>query len=131
LSKAKDNGAQSLENSNGNNPSPQDFRNLGADFGVSNYDQPYNNTTSFVWSLPFGTGRQWASNASPLTNALIGGWEIAGINSVYAGEPVTFTYTPGATVIVSGIAQDFRGANNYRPNVTCDPMASASDRHDQ
>lgn len=41
---------------------------------------------------------------------------------------MTFTYTPGATFIVSGIAQDFRGANNYRPNVTCDPMASASDR---
>jgi len=33
---------------------------------------------------------------------------------------VTFTYTPGATFVVSGIAQDFRGANNYRPNVTCD-----------
>jgi hypothetical protein len=128
LSKAKDNGSQSLENSNGNNPSPQDFRNMGADFGVSNYDQPYNSTTSFVWSLPIGKGRRWVSDASPLTDALIGGWEIAGINTVYAGEPVTFTYTPGATFIVSGIAQDFRGANNYRPNVTCDPMASGSDR---
>ena len=46
--------------------------------------------------------------------AFIGGWQLAGINSVYAGEPVTFTYTPGATFVVSGIAQDFRGANNYR-----------------
>ena len=61
LSKAKDNGSQSLENSNGNNPSPQDFRNLDADFGVSNYDQPYNSTTSFVWALPFGRGRRWGS----------------------------------------------------------------------
>ena len=128
LSKAKDNGSQSLENSNGNNPSPQDFRNLGADFGVSNYDQPYNNTTSFVWALPFGKDRRWASDPSPLMEAVIGGWEVAGINSVYAGEPVTFTYTPGATFIVSGIAQDFRGANNYRPNVVCDPMASGADR---
>jgi hypothetical protein len=25
---------------------------------------------------------------------------------------------------VSGIQQDFRGANNYRPNVTCDPYAT-------
>ena len=92
LSKTKDNGSQSLENSNGNNPSPQDFRNLGADFGVSNYDQPYNSTTSFVWALPFGKGRRWASNASPLLEALVGGWQVAGINSVYAGEPVTFIY---------------------------------------
>ena len=54
LSETKDNGAQSLENSNGNFPAPQDFNNLDADFGLSNYHQPYNNTTSFVWTLPFG-----------------------------------------------------------------------------
>ena len=35
---------------------------------------------------------------------------------------------PGATFVVSGIAQDFRGANNYRPNVTCDPLASGAER---
>ncbi len=123
LSRTEDNGAQSLENSNGNFPAPQDFRNLDADFGLSNYHQPYNNTTSFVWSLPFGKGHRWAANVSPLVEALIGGWQLAGINSVFAGEPVTFTYAPAATFIVSGIAQDFRGANNYRPNVTCDPYA--------
>jgi hypothetical protein len=128
LSETKDNGAQSLENSNGNFPAPQDFRNLDADFGRSNYDQPYNNTTSFVWALPFGEGRRWLSNASPWLDALVGGWEIAGINWLYAGEPVTFQYTPLATFLVSGIAQDFRGANNYRPNVTCDPMATGADR---
>jgi hypothetical protein len=128
LSEAKDNGAQSLENSNGNFPAPQDFRNLDADFGLSNYHQPYNNTTSFVWMLPFGHDRRWGSNVSPLVDALIGGWELAGINTVYAGEPVTFTYTAGPTFQVSGINQDFRGANNYRPNVTCDPMASGSAR---
>ena len=42
LSETKDNGAQSLENSNGNFPAPQDFRNMDADFGLSNYHQPYN-----------------------------------------------------------------------------------------
>jgi hypothetical protein len=128
VSKTEDNGAQSLENSNGNFPAPQDFRNLDADFGTSNYDQPYNSTTSFVWSLPFGTGRRWGSNVSPVMDAIIGGWQLAGINTVYAGEPVTFTYTPGATFIVSGIAQDFRGANNYRPNVTCEPLASGAEQ---
>ena len=65
LSKAKDNGSQSLENANGNFPAPQDFHNLDADFGLSEYHQPYNNTTSFVWSLPFGRGQRWASDASP------------------------------------------------------------------
>jgi len=128
LSETEDNGSQSLENSNGNFPAPQDFRNPDADFGLSNYHQPYNSTTSFVWSLPFGAGRRWGSGASPLMEALIGGWQLAGINSMFTGEPVTFTYSPGATFVVSGIAQDFRGANNYRPNVTCDPMASGAER---
>ncbi len=128
ISETKDNGAQSLENSNGNFPAPQDFYNLGADFGLSNYHQPYNNTTSFVWSLPFGVGRRWGTGASPLLEALIGGWQLSGINTVYAGEPVTFVYNPGATAVVSGIAQDFRGANNYRPNVICDPMAAGAER---
>ena len=57
--------SQSLENSNGNFPAPQDFRNLDADFGLSDYDQPYNSTTSFVWALPFGRGQRWGSDASP------------------------------------------------------------------
>ena len=56
----------------------------------------------------------------------MGGWQIAGISTVYAGEPVTFRYNPGAAFQVSGIQQDFRGANNYRPNVTGDPYASGS-----
>jgi Carboxypeptidase regulatory-like domain/TonB-dependent Receptor Plug Domain/TonB dependent receptor len=128
LSQTKDNGAQSLENSNGNFPAPQDFRNMDADFGYSNYHQPYNSTTSFVWALPFGRDRHWGSNMSPVMNAIAGGWELAGINSVFAGEPVTFQYNPTATFVVSGIAQDFRGANNYRPNVTCDPLASGDER---
>ena len=57
LSQTKDNGSQSLENANGNFPAPQDFHNLDADFGLSEYHQPYNSTTSFVWTLPFGSGR--------------------------------------------------------------------------
>jgi hypothetical protein len=36
---------------------------------------------------------------------------------------VTFVYVPLASAVVSGITQDFRGANNYRPNVIGDPYA--------
>jgi hypothetical protein len=126
LSQTKDNGSQSLENANGNFPAPQDFHNLDADFGYSEYHQPYNNTTSFVWTLPFGRGQRWGNGASAALDALIGGWTLAGVNRINSGEMVTLTYTAGATFVVSGIAQDFRGANNYRPNVTCDPYAQGS-----
>jgi hypothetical protein len=38
----------------------------------------------------------------------------------------TLTYTPATAYIVSGIAQDFRGANNYRPNLIGDPYGDKS-----
>jgi hypothetical protein len=121
-SKAKDNSAGSLEGGVSNSfPAPQDFRNLDADFATSAYDQPLNNTTSVVWSLPFGRGHRWLSDAGALTEALLGGWTISGINTMASGEVVNLIYAPGATFVVSGIQQDFRGANNYRPNVAGDP----------
>ncbi|NOT28527.1 MAG: TonB-dependent receptor [Acidobacteria bacterium] len=125
LSETKDNGAGALENQNGNFPGPQDFRNLDADYALSGYHQPYNSTTSFVWALPFGRGRHWGSNMSPALDLLVGGWQLAGVNIITPGEMVTFQYSPAAAFQVSAITNDFAGANNYRPNVTCDPYAPA------
>jgi hypothetical protein len=128
LAQTKDNGAGSLENPNGNFPAPQDFRNLDADYGLSAYHQPYNSTTSFVIDLPFGRGRKYMSDANGAVEAILGGWQIAGINTVLPGEMVTLTYTPLASQVVSGIQQDFRGANNYRPNVSGDPLTPEGER---
>lgn len=124
-SRAMDNGAGSLEDPNGNSSSPQDFYNLDADWSLSAYHQPYNSTVSLVWSLPFGHGQRWGAGAPTAVNALIGGWQLAGINTVYPGEPVTFTYAPQASFFVSGITSNFRGANNYRPDVIGNPYAPA------
>jgi hypothetical protein len=124
LSKAQDNGAGALENQNGNFPAPQDINNLEADYGVGAYNQPYNWTTSFVWSLPFGKGKRWGGGMSSAMDAIVGGWQVAGINTIAPGEMVTLVYSPAAAFQVSGITNDFSGANNYRPNVTCDPYAA-------
>ena len=73
LSETRDNGSQSLENSNGNNPSPQDFRNMDADFGLSNYHQPYQRHDQLRVGAavraqpPLGSRR-----ASPVVDTLIG-----------------------------------------------------------
>jgi hypothetical protein len=127
-SHAVDNGAGTLENPNGNFPAPQDFYNMAAEEGTSAYDQPLNNTTSIVWELPIGRGRRFGSQMSGLAQALAGGWRLAAINSMWSGEPINFTYNPAAAVQVSGITQDFRGANNYRPNIVGDPMAPEDQR---
>ncbi len=122
LSETKDIGAGSLENNagsfvTGNNPSPQNFYDVEADFGLGTYHQPFNNTTSLVYDLPFGSGRHWAGDASPWLDALIGGWQVALINSFFAGQTVSLYYEPAAAFQVSSIAQDFRGQIRYRPNI--------------
>jgi hypothetical protein len=95
-----------------------------ADYGLSAYHQPYNSTTSFVWSLPFGRGKRWGNGISSGLDVLVGGWQLAGINMITPGEMVTLTYSPAAAFQVSGITNDFSGANNYRPNISCDPYAA-------
>lgn len=127
-SRSLDNGAGSLEGPNGNSPAPQNFYDLEDSYSYSAYDQPHNSTTSFVFELPFGNGRKFMSDASPVVDALLGGWQISGIFNAWSGERINLRYTPAAAFQVSGITQDFRGANDYRPNVTGDPLAPENER---
>ena len=121
-SQAKDNGAGTLENPNGDLPSPQNFRNMDADYGTSAFDEPYNSTTSFVWELPFGRGKKWMSRRERVPRRVRRRLDRSPASiSINSGEAVTLRYTPGTAFQVSGINQDFRGANNYRPNVIGDP----------
>jgi hypothetical protein len=117
-SKAKDNGSGSLE---GQAQGPQNFYDLEDSYGTSFYDQPYNSTTSFVWTLPVRRGERWLGDANAFVDALLGGWTVSGINTMTSGEAVSLTYSPAAAFQVSGITQDFRGANFYRANLNGDP----------
>ena len=47
---------------------------------------------------------------------------------MWSGEPINLVYGPAANAQVSGITQDFRGANNYRPNIVGDPYAPEGQR---
>jgi hypothetical protein len=121
-SHAIDNGSGSLEDPNGNFPAPQDIYNLRAERATSAYDQPLTNTTSLVWQVPIGKNRRYLNGLPAFANQALGGWEVSAINQADSGQPITITYNPAAAKLVSGIQQDFRGANNYRPNVTGDPL---------
>jgi hypothetical protein len=121
-SHAIDNGSGSLENPNGNFPGPQDFYNLAAERATSAYDQTFNNTTSVVWPLPLGKNKRFLHSLPEAADQVVGGWEISAINQAESGQPVTVVYSPAAVLLVSGIQQDFRGANNYRPNLIGNPI---------
>jgi len=119
-SRARDNASGHLETQNGDN-SRVNYRNIEADFGRSGYDQPLNNTTSFVWELPFGRDRKFAANLNPVLEGVLGGWRVVGINTMTSGVPINLNYGPAATSSVSG-------SPTYRPNLTGDPVTPESER---
>ncbi len=113
-SRALDQTSASLE---GNTPSVQDYYNQRADYAQSDYNLPVSNVTSFVYEVPVGRGRHFLSSNGFL-DALLGGYQASVINTMQSGTPFNLTYTPSATNQVSPtIANSFRGANLYRPNV--------------
>jgi hypothetical protein len=111
-SHALDNAGASLE---ANTPSPQDYRNLAADYGQSEYNQPIVNTTSLVYELPFGRGRHFM-NTGGIVNQVLGQWQVSAVNQAMSGFPYQINYAPPTANQVSGIAASYRGANLYRPN---------------
>ena len=102
LSKAKDNGARSLENANGNFPAPQDFNNLDADFGAVGLQPAVQQHDELRLVAAVRHGQALGRRHVAGHGRVVGGWQLAGINRVNAGEPVTLTYTPAAAFVGVG-----------------------------
>jgi hypothetical protein len=48
---------------------------------------------NFIYELPFGRGKKWASSIGRLANLAVGGWEISGIYSFHSGQFLTPLWT--------------------------------------
>jgi len=57
---------------------------------VSDFDTRHLLTTDWVYVLPVGRKRSYLANANSLIDALIGGWQIAGLNRWTSGLPYSF-----------------------------------------
>jgi hypothetical protein len=119
-SKTIDNSAGHMEASTGDSLGVN-FYDLRSQKGISSYDQPLNNTTALLGELPFGHGKRFGGSMGPAADAVLGGWDIAAINTMTSGQPVNLTYTPSSLATVSSVAP-------YRPNITGDPMMPAGQR---
>jgi hypothetical protein len=53
-------------------------------------DVPHRITASIVYELPFGKGKAFGSNASGVTNGLIGGWSVNAFGQFQSGRPLDF-----------------------------------------
>jgi hypothetical protein len=128
--KAIDTVGQVLEGTVGGSPNPQDIRNVANDKGASSFDQRWNNTTSFVFDVPFGKGRKFGNGMNSGLDAVIGGWQISSIINSQSGLPLNLRY-PDAAGILSDGQPDFLGNVALRPNVingSIGVLAPASER---
>ena len=61
--------------------------------GYNNFDVRHTFNISLLYSLPFGRGRKFGNNASALTQAALGGWEVGGIYNARSGVPINVLVT--------------------------------------
>jgi hypothetical protein len=92
-SKAMTNGGQGFDGINGTSGSyyQQDAFNLAAEYGPSPLNATHNFSASWVYELPFGRDRQFASKINPIANLVIGGWKMSGLVSTFTGNPLTLS----------------------------------------
>jgi len=64
---------------------------------------------SYIYELPFGSGRSFLSGVSANVNRLVGGWQINGITFYHSGRAFT---------ISSAFDHSNTGSSNIRPDAT-------------
>lgn len=79
------------------------------DYGYNNFDVRHTFNLSMMYSLPFGPGRRFGSDAGALAQAVLGGWNVGGIFNARSGLPV-----PVQIVRPDVLYRD--GAGNYFAN---------------
>ena len=72
------------------NSAPQDDNNLRQDRGRAVNDARQRLVFSYVYELPFGSGKRFL-NRGGVVNSILGGWQVSGITSFQSGFPFTLT----------------------------------------
>jgi hypothetical protein len=82
-------------------PGFQDVYNRRLDRAISPEDLSSRFVISYVWELPVGKGRRFLGNAPTAVDFILGGWQVNGITTFSAGQPIvignSFPTTSGAT----------------------------------
>ena len=69
----------------------QNLYNMASEWGPSYFDDTHAFVGSYTYQLPFGSGKMYGNNWHPVTNAVLGGWELSGIVTAHTGYPITIT----------------------------------------
>jgi hypothetical protein len=69
---------------------------------LASHDTPHNFQFAFVYELPFGSSKKWATTGT--TSKILGGWQLNGLFAAYSGRPFTLTAS-GASLNMPGNQQ--------------------------
>jgi hypothetical protein len=95
----------------------QNDQDLTAERSLSSFDQRHKFTGSFLYELPFGTGKRWLNNSGGWLKNAFGDWQWNGDFTVASGTP----FTPRILGDPLDVAQGLNGT--IRANLTGEPIA--------
>ena len=90
---------------------PQNQSCISCERANSQFDMRHYFSASSIWQVPVGRGHAMLGNAGPVVNAILGGWQMAGVGSIRGGLPLNVTLSRSASVLPDQIN------SNQRPNL--------------
>ncbi len=87
---------------------PFDISNRRLNYGLSDFDRRHVVQTYWLYELPFGKGRKYASSANGFVDRLAGGWQVAGFATFQSGRPFS-TYSGAYSF--NNVVQSFANCN--------------------
>jgi len=88
----------------------QDPNHLKYEKSISSQSLPNNFVLSYLYDLPVGRGKKFLSNSNRVVDAVLGGWQIGGVQRYESGQPINW----GAATGVPG----YDGSIHFLHNLT-------------
>ncbi len=60
-------------------------------YAVSDFDTTNQINANWIYELPFGRGKRWASGSNSVVNGVVGGWQISGLARWTSGYPFSIS----------------------------------------
>jgi hypothetical protein len=112
FSKFIDDVAGSTDWANANGTSTRNVYDLAAERSVDATDVPHSLVLSYVYEIPVGKGRKYASGMNSVLNAVVGGWQTSGIATFKQGFPLAIS-SPGNGLNYFGAGQHVDVVGDY------------------
>ena len=98
----------------------QNPENIAGERGLSSFHTPRRFVASWIYELPFGSGKRFLGGTHGVANQVVGGWQSTGILTLYDG----FYLTPSSPENTANV-----DTGGVRPDRTCDGHLSNANRN--